>query len=103
MENFSAGDRVVAINVNLNGPIRPFSDFNPHPFCFPDGVLLKGQVYHVESTVYADELGQGILLTGLRVLCGPNEIPWSALRFRKLNFTNSHLPKKRKKKLPQPI
>jgi hypothetical protein len=103
MEKFSAGDRVVAINTILNGPICPPPDPSLHPFCFPDGILLKGQVYHVKSTIDTDGGGQGILLTGLRVHWGETEVPWSATRFRKLNFTRTHLPKKRQKNLPQAI
>lgn len=101
MDKFSAGDRVVAINTNLSGPICPPSDPDLHPFCFPDGVLRKGQVYHVKSTNDPDNGKQGVFLTGLRVLWGPDDVPWSATRFRKVNFTRSHLPKIRQKKLPQ--
>ena len=101
MEKFSAGDRLVAINTDLSGPICPPADPSLHPFCFPDGVLLKGQVYHVESTIDTNPRGQGVILTGLRVLWGQSEVSWSGTRFRKLNFTRTHLPKKRQKKLPQ--
>ena len=101
MDPFTAGDRVVAINTNLTAPIAPPSDPDLHPFCFPDGALREGQVYHVKSIYDANSQGQGIYLTGLRVLWGAIEVPWAASRFRKVDFTCSHLPKKRPKKLPQ--
>jgi hypothetical protein len=101
MDQFTAGDRVVAINTNLTGPIAPPSDPDLHPFCFPDGVLREGQVYHVKSIYDANTQGQGIYLTGLRVLWGAIEVPWAASRFRKVDFTRSQQPKKRQKKLPQ--
>jgi len=43
----SPGDRVVAINTDLSGPILAPPDIVSRPFSFPDGPLRRNQVYHI--------------------------------------------------------
>lgn len=86
MQPFAPGDRVVAINTDMSGPIHPNGDRSAHPFIFPGGPLRKGVVYHVEAI--SDLHGhQGLLLTGMRVIWGECNIPWHSSRFRKVEET----------------
>jgi hypothetical protein len=49
METFAPGDRVVAINTDMSGPICGPTNPELHPFLFPDGPLRKDVIYHVAS------------------------------------------------------
>lgn len=100
MEIFCPGDRVVAINTDLSGPICGPSDPSLHPFRFPDGPLRKDVVYHVASVSGSIDGNQSILLTGLRVFWGSREIPWNSTRFRKVDCLKGYPPKKRRRKQP---
>lgn len=100
MQPFAPGDRVVAINTNMSVPLYPDGDFSQHPFRFPDGPLRQDVIYHIAETVMGVSGRQGILLTGIRVMWGPKEIPWDFTRFRKVDTLKGHLPKKRRRKQP---
>jgi hypothetical protein len=103
METFAPGDRVVAINTDMSGPIHPDGDRSRHPFLFPDGPLRKDVVYHVEAVRCLNSGGhQGLFITGLRVTWGNQDIPWDASRFRKVDTLRDHAPKKRRRKQPAP-
>jgi hypothetical protein len=86
MERFSPGDRVVAVKADLPGPICGPPDPGLHPFCFPDGPLRNGVVYHVAAVESSRDGNQGLWLTGLRVVWGPRELPWNSSRFRKIRL-----------------
>ena len=83
MQTFSPGDRVVAIDLR-QGPLKTLSSTDAHPFLLPDGPLRTGTVYHIASVCRIRDGSQGIYLTGLRVLWGPQEVPWNPGRFRKV-------------------
>lgn len=100
METFNPGDRVVAINTDLSGPICPPSDPERHPFHFPDGPLRKNVVYHVESVRATAHGHPDLFLTGCRVIWGNSEMPWHPSRFRKVLSLRDHVPKKRRRKKP---
>jgi len=100
METFSPGDRVVAINTDLSGPICGPSQPALHPFRFPDGPLRQDVVYHVAAVRRSRDGNQGLTLTGLRILWGAQEMPWNSSRFRKLENLADHAPKKRRRKQP---
>lgn len=102
METFSPGDRVVAINTDLSGPICGPSQPALHPFRFPDGPLRQDVVYHVTAVKLSKDGFQGITLTGLRIFWGEQEIPWHGSRFRKVENLADHAPKKRRRKRPAP-
>jgi hypothetical protein len=100
METFRPGDRVVAINTDMSGPIRPPACPDRHPFQFPDGPLRKNVVYHVESVCATSRSHPDLFLSGCRVRWGNHEIPWHPSRFRKVLSLRDHLPKKRRRKQP---
>ena len=100
METLSPGDRVVAINTNMSGPLHPPSDPDRHPFHFPDGPLRRDVIYHVEATRILTDGHQGVFLTGMRVMWGDLDIPWDSSRFRKVDTLAGHAPKKRSRKQP---
>ena len=100
METFSPGDRVVAINIDLSGPICGPSQPALHPFRFPDGPLRQDVVYHVAAVKLSKDSWQSITLTGLRIFWGEQEIPWHGSRFRKVENLADHAPKKRRRKRP---
>lgn len=83
METFAPGDRVIAINPDMSGPICGPANPELHPFLFPDGPLRRDVIYHVASVTISKECDQGLHLTGTRVFWGPHEIPWNSSRFRK--------------------
>jgi len=83
MNGFSPGDRVVAINTKLNGPIRVCGDPKEQTFHFPDGPLRRGVVYRVDWVVSSPG-AQGLFLNGIRVIESDREIPWDSSRFRKV-------------------
>jgi hypothetical protein len=84
METFAPGDRVVATNTDMSGPIHPNGDRSTHPFLFPDGPLRRDAVYHVESVRKNSDETQGVFLTGTRVTWGGMIVPWDSSRFRKV-------------------
>jgi hypothetical protein len=100
MEIFAPGDRVVAINTDMSGPICGPANPELHPFLFPDGPLRKDVIYHVASVSVSKDGNQGLHLTGMRVFWGPHEVPWNSSRFRKVDSLKDHAPKKRRKKQP---
>jgi hypothetical protein len=99
METFAPGDRVVAIDT-CNGPLKALHPTDAHPFHLPDGTLRHDTVYHVRAVRLIRDGSQGVYLTGLRVFWGPDEIAWSATRFRKVDTLSNHIPKKRRRKQP---
>jgi hypothetical protein len=67
METFAAGDRVVAINTDMSGPIY---DPKGHPtgaFAFPDGPLRKGAIYHVRTVQPLQSSGYRPITIGVSV------------------------------------
>ncbi len=100
METFAPGDRVVAINTDLSGPICGPANPDRHPFLFPDGPLRKDVIYHVASVSVSKDGNQYLILTGMRVFWGAEEIPWASSRFRKVDTLKGHTPKKRRRKQP---
>jgi hypothetical protein len=100
METFASGDRVVAINTDMSGPIHPDGDCSQYPFLFPDGPLSKNVVYHVKRICFIADGHQGVFLTGMRVIWGDHHIPWAASRFRKVETLRDHVPRKRRRKHP---
>ncbi len=102
METLSPGDRVVAINTDMSGPILASPRTLPESFHFPDGHLSGNQVYHVDSVQSLTDGAQGVFLTGVRVYLGSREIPWHHSRFRKVETLRTHTPKKRRRKVPAP-
>ena len=100
MEAFSPGDRIVAINTDLSGPICGPSQPALHPFRFPDGPLRQDVVYYIAAVNLCRNGNQGLTLTGLRILWGAQEMPWNGSRFRKLENLDDHAPKKRRRKQP---
>ncbi len=89
MKSFAPGDRVVAINTNHSSPICGPSRHDRHCYLFPDGVLRQGTVYHVASVRPSGDGNQGLMLTGLRICWGKEEIPWNSSRFRKIKSSES--------------
>ena len=88
MENFSPGDRVVAIDTTLNGPrVLPNNIPSECSFHFPDGPLEPNKVYHVYACNEVGNGTQGLYLTGLRVYLDNTEIAWSSSRFRRVEST----------------
>jgi len=100
METFAPGDRVVAINTDMSGPICGPANPELHPFLFPNGPLRKDVIYHVASVSVSRDGNQGLHLTGMRVFWGPREFPWNSSRFRKVDTLKNHVPKKRRRKQP---
>ena len=99
METFAPGDRVVAIDTR-NGPLKALIPTAAHPFHLPDGMPRHDVVYHVRDIRYINDGSQGVVLTGMRVFWGLEEISWSATRFRKVDTLSNHVPKKRRHKQP---
>lgn len=93
MEIFRAGDKVVAVNVNMGRPINPAEDSVLADYYFPDGVLRRHVVYHV-AAVKELSSGQGVFITGLRAYWLDSEIPWASCRFRKVDALKGHVPVK---------
>lgn len=88
MNDFSPGDRVVAIDTALNGPrVLPNHFPDDCSFHFPDGPLQPNKVYHVYACNEIDNSIQGLYLTGLRVFLDHTEISWSSSRFRRVEST----------------
>lgn len=100
METFAPGDRVVAINTDMSGPISPPPNPDLHPFLFPDGPLRRDVIYHVASASEGRDGSQFLRLTGMHVFWGPQEMPWNSSRFRKVDSLKGHLPKKSRRKTP---
>ncbi len=100
METFAPGDRVVAINTDMSGPINDPSASPMSAFSFPDGPLRKDVVYHVRTVQALTTGGQGVFITGLRVTLHKRPIPWDSSRFRKVDSLRDHAPKKRRRKHP---
>ena len=101
METFAPGDRVVAINADMSGPINGPADPTLHTFQFPDGPLCADVVYHVAAASPFKNGGQGIYLTGKQVYWGPKVIPWHSSRFRKVQKAG-HPPVAAKEERPMP-
>jgi len=101
MQTFAPGDRVVAINTDMSGPICGPANPAQHPFHFPDGPLRRDVVYHVVRVEKCRDGNQSIWLTGMRVFWGPQEMPWNSSRFRKIREAR-HPPLATKKKRPMP-
>ncbi len=88
MENFAPGDRVVAIDIKLNGPrVLPNNFPSDCSFHFPDGPLEPNKVYHVYAINDVGNGTQALYLTGLRVFLDHTEIAWSSSRFRRVEST----------------
>jgi len=88
MENFSPGDRVVAVDTKMNGPrVIPNNLPENCSFHFPDGPLEANKVYHVYACNETGKGTQGLYLTGLRVFLDNTEISWSCSRFRRVEST----------------
>ncbi len=100
METFAPGDRVVAINTDLSAPICRMESL-PDAYSFPDGPLNEKTVYHVEKVRSAADGHQGLFITGIRVFVGKHHVPWDSSRFRKVDFLKGHVPKKRRRKVPE--
>jgi hypothetical protein len=100
METFAPGDRVVAINTDLSGPINDPSGSPMSAFLFPDGQLRKDVIYHVRLIQSLTTGHQGLFLTGLRVILHNHQIPWDSSRFRKVDTLKGHTPRKRRRKQP---
>ena len=100
METFAPGDRVVAINTDMSGPILAAPRAMPGSFHFPDGHLRGDQVYHVASVQPLTDGSQGVFLTGVRVYLGSRKISWHHSRFRKVETLRTRTPKKRRRKGP---
>ena len=101
MQSFAPGDRVVAINTDMSGPICGPQNPEIHPFLFPDGPLRRDVVYHVTRVGKCRDGNQALWLTGMRVFWGPTEMSWSSTRFRKVQEAG-HPPLAIKKKHPTP-
>jgi hypothetical protein len=101
MQSFAPGDRVVAINTDMSGPICGPQNPETHPFLFPDGPLRRDVVYHVTRVGKCRDGNQALWLTGMRVFWGPTEFPWNSTRFRKVQKAG-HPPLAIKKKHPTP-
>jgi deoxyribodipyrimidine photo-lyase len=101
MQSFAPGDRVVAINTDMSGPICGPQNPEIHPFLFPDGPLRSDVVYHVTRVGKCRDGNQALWLTGMRVFWGPTEMSWSSTRFRKVQEAG-HPPLAIKKKHPTP-
>jgi hypothetical protein len=101
MQSFAPGDRVVAINTDMSGPICGPQNPEAHPFLFPDGPLRRDVVYHVTRVGKCRDGNQALWLTGMRVFWGPTEFPWNSTRFRKVQKAG-HPPLAIKKKHPTP-
>ncbi len=100
MQPYAPGDRVVAINTDMSGPICGPKNVELHPFIFPDGPLRNDVIYHVVSASASGDGNQRLLLTGIRVFWGTQEMGWNSSRFRKVDALKGHLPKKRRRKRP---
>jgi hypothetical protein len=100
METFAPGDRVVAINADMSGPICGPTDSAPHVFHFPFDALRLNVIYHVTAVEASKDGNQALFLTGLRVRLDSREIGWNSSRFRKVDTLAGHAPKKRRRKLP---
>jgi hypothetical protein len=100
METFSPGDRVVAINTDMSGPICGPTDSAPHVFRFPFGSISRDVIYHVAAVGPSKDGNQALFLTGLRVMLDSREIGWNSSRFRKVDTLAGHAPTKRRRKQP---
>jgi hypothetical protein len=100
MQTFAPGDRIVATNTDMSAPICGPPNAELHPFLFPDGPLRNDVIYHVVSVAACRDGSQGLSLTGMRVLWGPQVLPWNSTRFRKVDTLKGHAPKKRRRKQP---
>jgi hypothetical protein len=100
MQTFGPGDRVVAINTDLSGPIYDSTGSPMSTFSFPDGPLLRDRVYHVAGVLALRDGSQGVFLPGMRVLQNSREMSWHHSRFRKVDTLKGHAPKKRRRKQP---
>jgi len=101
METFSPGDRVVAVNIDIGTiPLKSLAPHDANRFLLPDGPLRSDMVYHVERVSRTRDGCQGVYLTGLRVMWGPKNVPWSATRFRRVDTHAHHPPYKRSHKQP---
>ena len=100
METFAPGDRVVAINTDISRPIVDPTDSPASAFSFPDGALRADVVYHVAAVRTLPASGQGLFITGLRVLLRDRPISWNASRFRKVDSLKGHTPQKRRRQQP---
>ena len=102
MQTFAPGDRVVAIDLS-QGPLKTLAPTHAHPFLLPDGPLRAGTVYHVAAVNRIRDGSQGVFLTGLRVLWGPEEVPWNPGRFRKVESCRAQASIKRRCKQPAAV
>ena len=100
METFAPGDRVVAINTDMSGPIYAMPNADFHPFSFPDGNLRREVIYHIAAVRPGPDGHQAVFITGLRVLWGGLEVPFHPSRFRKVDTLSTHAPEKRRRKRP---
>ena len=83
MEPFAAGDLVVAVNTDMSAPILPDGELSQYAFEFPDGPLKNDVTYQVTMACLHSSGHQGVFLKELRVIQGPDEIPWHHSRFMK--------------------
>lgn len=101
MTNFSPGDRVVAINTDMSGPIHA-DPSAPDAYGFPDGPLRPDTIYHVATVLPSKKSSQSLYISGMRVIQGKSEIPWSGCRFRKVVLARDFVKKKKTRKQPLP-
>lgn len=94
---FSAGDKVVAINIDMSRALLPAQNSTNEQYRFPDGVLRNDVVYHI-AAVCKIGTGQGIFITGLRAFWLDYEIPWNNSRFRKVDSLKGRTLVKRKRR-----
>jgi hypothetical protein len=100
METLAPGDRVVAINTDMSTPFCGPPDPSLHSFHFPNGPLRKDVISHVESVKPSPDGNQSLGITDLPVFWGPHTIYWNSSRFRKVETSRTHAPKKRRRKQP---
>ena len=100
METFSPGDRVVAINTDMSGPLYSEPGGESRPYSFPNGPLRRDVIYRVDTVVVFNDGIQGLYLTGMRVFWGNEEISWHSPRFRKVDALKGHVPKKCRRRIP---
>jgi len=98
---FALGDRVVAIDTR-QGPLLWDDTRDKSLITTPDGLPREGIVYHVKEIMRTSSGDLGVFITGLRSCWGSLDLPWCASRFRKVDSSQGHTQKKRRRKQPTP-
>jgi hypothetical protein len=96
-ETFAPGDHVIAINTDMSTPFCGPPDPSLHPFRFPNGPLRKNVIYHVESVRPSPDGNQSLEITDLPIFWGPHVFYWISSRFRTVDTSRTHAPKKRRR------